>query len=322
MAKSFIGKLAIVMTDKCSAACDMCCFGCSPQGKRTLSNELMKDVIRQASEIDGVRSVGFTGGDPFMVYDQLLECSAYAKSLGLRSTVNTNGFWGRNEKKALEMLTALKAAGVEALSFSADRHHQQYVPIEDLKAAMRLTSAVGMKSDISIMETAHSDDIVQMTEALRPEIYQASVVNHPMLPVGSALEKVQEGEFIRYFESKDARCTFFGMVQLNFDGNYYMCCSQFCREIPRINLGSAKEVPLKDLERRITSDDYLYVMLRRGLAWYIDLARQLGYEIPQYLCSACHCCYYVFRNQKLLDEIKDQVQEEAGRLRVQHLLGV
>ena len=98
MAKSFIGKLAIAMTDKCSAACDMCCFGCSPQGKRTLSNALMKDVIRQASEIDGVRGVGFTGGDPFMVYDQLLECSAYAKSLGLRVTVNTNGFWGRNEK--------------------------------------------------------------------------------------------------------------------------------------------------------------------------------------------------------------------------------
>ena len=63
-------------------------------------------------------------------------------------------------------------------------------------------------------------------------------------------------------------------------------------------------------------------MLRKGLAWYIDLARELGYEIPNYLCSACHCCYYVFRNQKLLDEIKDRVQEEAGRLRVQHLLGV
>ena len=314
-------KLAIGITDKCSAACDMCCFGCSPQGKHTLSIELLKDVIRQASEMEGTRAVGFTGGDPFMVYDLLLESCAYAKSLGLRITVNTNGFWGRNEKRALEMLKALKAAGVELLSFSADRYHQQYVPIEDLKTAMRLTQAVGMRCDISIMETAHSDDIVRMTEALRPEIYQTSVVSHAMLPVGKALERVQDGEFIRHFETKEAKCGYFGMMQLNFDGNYYMCCSQFCREIPRIKLGDAREVPLKDLQRRITSDDYLYVMLRNGLVWYINLARERGYEIPNYLCSACHCCYYVFRNQKLLDEIKDRVEQEAGRLRVQHLLG-
>ena len=321
MAKSFIGKLAIAMTDKCSAACDMCCFGCSPQGKHTLSNELMKDVIRQASEIESVQSVGFTGGDPFMVFDQLLECSQYAKSVGLRVTVNTNGFWGRNEKRAYELLQQLKEAGVEAISFSADRYHQQFVPIEDLRTAMRVTNNVGMLTDISIMETAHSDDIVRMTEALRPEIYQASVINHVLLPVGSALERVKEGEFIRYFESKEARCTFFGMIQLNFDGNYYMCCSQFCREIPRINLGDARTVKLKDLENRITSDDYLYVMLRNGLTWYVDLAREMGFEVPDYLCSACHCCYYVFRNQELLDAIKDRVEAEAGRLRVQHLFG-
>ena len=320
--KTIISKLAVGMTDKCSAACDMCCFGCSPQGKHTLSNELMKDVIRQAGEIKEIRGVGFTGGDPFMVFDQLLECSAYAKSVGLHVSVNTNGFWGKNEKQAAEKLAALKEAGVEAISFSADRHHQQYVPIEVLKTAMRLTRAAGMLTDLTIMETAHTDDIVRMTEALRPEIYHASVVNHPMLPVGKALEKVRDGEFIRHFETKDARCTFFGMVQLNFDGSYYMCCSQFSREIPQINLGDARKVQLKDLERRITSDDYLYVMLRNGLVWYIDLARELGYEIPDYLCSPCHCCYYVFRNQKLLNEIRDRVEQEAGRLRVQHLLGV
>lgn len=315
-------KLAVTMTNICSAACDMCCFGCSPKGNMTLSNELMKDAIRQASEMKDIRAVGFTGGEPFMVYDQLLECCRYAKSLGLRLTVNTNGFWGRNEKRAYELLRELKEAGVELLSFSADRYHQQYVPLEDLRTALRVTSDVGMLSNVSIMETVHSDDIVQMTEALRPEIYQTEITNHPMLPVGKALETVQEEEYIRFFESKEAKCSFFGMVQLNFDGNYYMCCSQFCREIPRLNLGSARDVKLSDLEQKIASDDYLYVMLRKGFAWYVELARERGFEIPNYLCSPCHCCYYVFRNQELLDAIQDRVKEEAGQLRVQHLLGI
>lgn len=315
------GKLAICMTDRCSAACDMCCFGCSPQGKRTLGNDLMMDVIRQASEIEGITAVGFTGGDPFMVYDQLLACSAYAKSLGLRITVNTNGFWGKNERKAREMVRELKEAGVEEFSFSADRYHQAFVPIEDLRTAMRVGKEAGIRLDLSIMETEGSDDVIVMTERLRPEIYNATVTNHPMLPVGKALEKIEEGQFIRYFESREARCPFVGMVHLNFDGHYYLCCSQFCRDIPRINLGHAGEVRLKDLERKVTSDDYLYVMLRKGLAWFVELAHDLGFVIPDYLCSPCHCCYYVFNNAELLEKIKDQVEEEAGRLRIQHLLG-
>ena len=54
---------------------------------------------------------------------------------------------------------------------------------------------------------------------------------------------------------------------------------------------------------------------------YVEQARALGYDIPERVCNACHCCYLIFRNQKLLDEIKDRVAEEAGRLRIQHLLG-
>ena len=315
-------KLAIVMTNKCSAACDMCCFACSPQGKLTLDTEFMKDVIRQASETKGIQSVGFTGGEPFLFFEQLKECCAYAKSFGLRLTVNTNGFWGNNEERALNMCKELKKAGVELISFSADRYHQEYVPVEDLKTAMRVTHQAGLLLDISVMETADSDDIVQMTEALRPEIYQSLIASHPLLPVGKALETISSENIVSYFETKNAKCSFGGMIQLNFDGNYYLCCSQFSRDIPRINLGNAKGVKLAELEKKIASDDYRYVMLRNGLVWYLDLAKELGFRIPEYCCSACHVCYYVFRNQEFLDMIEDKVKEEAGKLRVQHLLNL
>lgn len=315
-------QLGIAIADKCNAACEMCCFRCSPNGKHELSSELIKDVIRQASEVEGMQAVGFSGGEAFLFFDLLLDCSAYAKSLGLAVVINTNGFWGRNEKRALEMLKALKAAGVEVICFSTDRYHQQYVPLEDLRTAVRLTHAMGIAVDINIMETAHSDDIVRITEALRPEIYDTVVNHHPMLPIGKALENMQEGDFVDNTDSKSAHCLFRGDPSLCFDGNYYMCCSQFSREIPRLNLGSAKEIAFKDLGKRISSDDYLYVMLRNGFGWYVDQARELGYDIPERVCTACHCCYLIFRNQKLLDDIKDRVAEEAGRLRIQHLLGV
>ena len=316
---TLVKKLGLVMTDRCSAACDMCCFHCTPHGKRHLSVEKMKDAIRQASELR-VPTVGFTGGEPFLFYDRLLECAAYAKSLGLRVTVNTNGFWGADEELYRERLARLKKAGVEALYFSADRHHQKYVPVESLRTAIRIAKDAGLSVEVSIMETVDSDDIIRMTEALRPEIYGVRINNHPMLPAGKAVEEISEDKYIRHFETKEARCPFLGLLQLNFDGSYYMCCSQFTRDIPILNLGSSDEISIKEARQRIISNDYLYVMLKNGLTWYLSAARELGYDVPDFLCSPCHCCYYVFRNEKLLADIKERVEKEAGRLRLERLL--
>lgn len=314
-------KFGIGITDKCSAACEMCCFGCSPEGKRTLSAEMIKDTIRQASEMEGIRSVGFSGGEAFLYFDMVLDCTSYAKSLGLKVSANTNGFWGRNEERASEMLKALKAAGMDLICFSTDCYHQEYVPLEDLRTAIRLTQAAGIQVDLNTMKTAHDGDIVNVMEGLRPEIYDVTVAYYPMLPVGKALERMTESDFVDSIESKFAKCTYQGIVTLCFDGYYYMCCSQFCMDIPRLKLGNAKEIALKDVEKRILSDDYMYVMLRNGFGWYVDQARALGYDIPERVCSACHCCYLIFNNQKLLDDLRERVTEEAGRLRIQHILG-
>ena len=314
-------RLGIGITDKCSAACEMCCFGCSPAGKRNLSREIMMDVIRQAGEAEEIRSVGFSGGEAFLYFDLLLECTAYAHAQGLKVSVNSNGFWGKNEKRAREMLRELKTAGMGLICFSADTYHQQYVPLEDLRTAMRLTHEAGIEVDLSIMRTAQPDGIVYVAEALRPEIYDATVTYYPMLPVGKALENMKEADFVDSIRTQAARCTFNGIVTLCFDGNYYMCCSQFCTDIPRLKLGTPGEMTLRDAETRVASDDYLYVMLMNGFGWYADQARALGYDIPERVCTACHCCYLIFRNEKLLEDLKERVEEEAGRLRIQHLLG-
>ncbi len=316
------GKLAICMTDKCSAACDMCCFGCSPEGKMHLSSELMKDVIHQASGMEEYKAVGFTGGEPFLFYDQLVDCCAYAKSLGFHISVNSNGFWGRDEKRAAEMVRGLKEAGVGLIAFSTDRYHQQFVPIEYLRTALRVTYEAGLLSNVSVMETIGSDEIVGVVESLRPEVYHTEIGTHAMLPAGKAVESLSDDQFIKLYETREAKCMFVGMTHLNFDGNYYFCCSQFCREIPALNLGSAKEVRLKDILEKTSSNDYLYVMLRKGFAWYIDLAHKLGFEIPEYACTPCHCYRLVLGNQEFCRKAEDYVKDEAGQLRVQHLLKI
>lgn len=312
-------KLAIAITDKCTAACSMCCFSCSPSCKQHLETDLIKSVIDEVTETKTMRSIGWSGGEAFLYYDQMLECTVYAKSKGLRLTVNTNGYWGKDPVRALEMMKELKTAGIELVSFSADRYHQQFVPIKDLKTALRACDEAGLLTDISFMDTKDSDDIVQLTEQLRPEIYHTIIQPHPLLPVGRAMETIKEERIVTSFKTENSKCSFGGLVHLNFDGNYYLCCSQFCKEIPPIRIGKAGVTSFTELEQKVSSNPYLYVMLMEGFQWYIEKANEYGIELPAYVCSCCHCCYFIFRNKDFLRQIRDDVEKESERLHLQKL---
>ncbi|MCR5724424.1 MAG: radical SAM protein [Treponema sp.] len=312
-------KLAIAITDKCSAACSMCCFSCSPSGTQHLETDLIKSVIDEMAETKTMRSIGWTGGEAFLYYDQIKECTIYAKSKGFRLTINTNGYWGKDEKRAREMIKELKQIGIEVVSFSADRYHQKFVPIEDLRTALRVCNEEKMLTDISFMDTTDSDDIVKLTEALRPEIYQTLIQPHPLLPVGRAMKTIKKDQIVTGFKTENAKCSFNGLIHLNFDGYYYLCCSQFCKEIPPLKIGKAGVTPFAELEKKVSSNPYLYIMLTNGFHWYIEKAKEYNIEIPDYLCSSCHCCYFVFRNMDFLRQIRDDVEKEFERLRLQKL---
>ena len=62
-------------------------------------------------------------------------------------------------------------------------------------------------------------------------------------------------------------------------------------------------------------------MLRDGLSWYVERAKKLGFDFPERVVASCHLCNLIFNNRELLKAIKPQVEEEASRLRLNHLLG-
>lgn len=90
-----------VMNDWClkislTSKCNYHCFYCNDfqksivQGKKELTDDEIKDVIRAAAEA-GIKKVHWTGGEPSVT--KLVEFSDYAKSLGFEEqNITTNGF--------------------------------------------------------------------------------------------------------------------------------------------------------------------------------------------------------------------------------------
>lgn len=93
-------QLVIQFTDQCNAACPQCGMRFSNRFKRSrLSLDQVKRIL-DAAAARGVQVVSFTGGEPLLFVDQLVEMIDYADKAGIRFIrTGTNGYiFARYEK--------------------------------------------------------------------------------------------------------------------------------------------------------------------------------------------------------------------------------
>lgn len=87
------GQLVVQVTDRCNAACPQCGMRSTRKYPRTrLVQERLFRIIDAAAE-KGVRSLSLTGGEPFLLGDDLIELIRRAVSVGIDYVrTGTNGF--------------------------------------------------------------------------------------------------------------------------------------------------------------------------------------------------------------------------------------
>ncbi len=87
------GQLVIQTTERCNAKCPQCGMNISNSFKRsTLSSEKIHQAIDRAAELN-FQSVSFTGGEPFLIHDDIMNYIKYASVKGIKYTrTGTNGF--------------------------------------------------------------------------------------------------------------------------------------------------------------------------------------------------------------------------------------
>jgi MoaA/NifB/PqqE/SkfB family radical SAM enzyme len=49
--------IGILITDRCSESCAMCCFGCSPEKQNVIDESLLLEIIEQAAGIQGITAI-------------------------------------------------------------------------------------------------------------------------------------------------------------------------------------------------------------------------------------------------------------------------
>ncbi len=145
----------VILSYKCSSECKHCMYACSPRWRSNwLTRGDVELILRQlATRIKpspyGSESVGvnyglhFTGGEPFLNYDLLLDAVKIADELKIPSTfVETNCFWCIDDEQVDEKLTALKQAGLKGILISVNPFILEQVPFERIERAVRISEKI------------------------------------------------------------------------------------------------------------------------------------------------------------------------------------
>ena len=116
-------EIIFVPTQKCNLKCSHCYV---PNQPVTLSIEKAAAFMDSAVE-DGISRVGFSGGEPFLNMDFVLELTKKAVAHDcIFDRIMTNGVWWRDKAELTAVLQALYDAGYDGhIAVSFDCYHNQ-----------------------------------------------------------------------------------------------------------------------------------------------------------------------------------------------------
>jgi len=285
----------LLLTYKCSAACEFCYYHCSPQKGGLMPVETAVAAWRSLQNLSGdAARIHLTGGEPFLYWDRLVEILAEGKRqrLGLVDLIETNGSWATNESLVEERLNALLILGVQRLKISADPFHQEYVNGERVR---RLASAAKRMfgSDHVLVRWEEYIDRSRLgrlsdgecTEAYRERPFRFTG------RAGDRLASLLASNPVEAFRNTNCLGDFLGTKGVHIDpyGNVFSgTCSG-------IILGTLSDKPLEDIWRQFDPwvNTLVGTLCRKGPYGLLEEAESRGYRRLAAYADKCHLCTHI-----------------------------
>ncbi len=289
---SFPDTLTIITTYRCNAACAECCFECNPEVRGRLSLESMKRHVDQAvAGFPGLQLVAFSGGECFLLKQDLFAAIAHAHRLSLRTRCVTNGFWGKTAGFCEETVRRLVRAGIDEINISTGRDHQQWIPVQSVIRAAQTLVRNDIVTFVTVeMDTADSKCLQQLAD--EPEI------QHLLQQPG--LFRLQCNSWMPFHETSQMRRALhdkselrsgckqlFRNVTLTPKEELSACCGLTMEHIPEMKLGGSSA---SMVERYFSQfEDFLKIWISVD-GPYTIITRLFGDAACEDLKDVVHIC--------------------------------
>lgn len=301
------GSVVVNLGAKCNAACEHCCFSCSPKKKETLVKNEIIELVKNFSKNPKVNIISFTGGEIFLNYPFLSQLLEIVNSNGKKSTLISNGFWGRDPEKIQKYFSDMRKMGVTNLSISHDDFHAKFVKtsyIRNILIESRKYPDIQIVVNIAVSKSNTGDKVIY---ELGESTLGIPITKFPLIPVGEA-ENMNDDEFQNIYSlntPEQLKCPGFEPVY-HFDGNIYPCCSPAVFDTAL----TLNDEPYQNFDKTIekmNSNLLLYIMRKEGFSWFINIVSKNSefshIKIEKEFSSICSVCRQLFKtknNIKLL----------------------
>lgn len=321
--KRGVGKMlnpiqAVVLTTfKCTAACPECCFECSPDNEKILSYQEIVSFLEQCHKKWNMRRVIWSGGECFLLGEDLKRGIAYAKKLGMYSRCVTNGFWATSEEIAYEKLKELHQLGLEELNLSTGDEHQLYVPQDRILNATIAAAKLNMRVVISI-ETREKTKVTREKFINDPR-YQAEIENTELKKFVSILSAIwvsyHKDTVFEYSENSEDYVEYkgcdslFESICLTPNRTIVGCCGLSVEHIPEMTIGNFGEDLSEILEKQF--HDFLKIWLYvDGPKKILDYVKEWenNIEIPKFM-HTCQACAFIYQNKRVQEIINNNFKK-------------
>ena len=251
--------------------------------------------LEETASVTQLDSFMIFGGEPMLYPERTISLFRKADELRIPTIqLITNGYWGKDPKKAEIHASELKKAGVTDVLVSVDAFHLPHIPLDGPRNAAKASAEASIKRvrwNIAVVEGIDAENEYdqktrEVAETLEPLDIELSF--NKIFPHGRARENLKhffpkqslEGDCP---EKEDALVNP-SCISMDSAGWAAMCWN--------MAMGNAKESPLSELitEYSWESHPVTRTLVERGPFGLTGLPESLGFDLKEKYINKCHLC--------------------------------
>lgn len=285
--------LAIFITNKCTAECEICSLRCSPKGKDILDVNRLKKILNSCKSTK-IKRVTFTGGEPFIYMDNLFSLIKHCTEIGLSSSVMTNGFWAEDALTTKNIVKNLKKHGLKSMGISYDNHHKKFIPPRNINLILKAAYEYGLPTLIMVTRMM-DDDLGDVINSLSSDNPNIKLVINACQPVGAAKENYDKSKFSTTIDLKDKLyCPYGNTMSIFSNGLIFPCCSHYVFDTS-LNIGNYINTDIPQAIESIKKNTDISSLIYYGLNSILD-KDVINEPLNRFACE-CEICSKIFNKQ-------------------------
>lgn len=322
--------LSLITTHRCTAACEHCCFGCTPAQDQAIPIPRLHALVEETAGVPTLRLVVFTGGECFLLGRHLDDLIARCRRLGLRTRCVSNGSWAVHPGAARARAADLRAAGLDELNLSTGPFHARHVPWQRVAWAAAAAAEAGLQGVVVNVEAFQGAGMDGATVAAHPALVEhvaagrVRVIQAPWIPAGSEWEAgpgpcalSHPEQHLRFRDGGSGPCdSSLRTLTVTPALDLVTCCGLNLEHIPQLHVASVRDRTLAEALAQVPPD-LLKIWIHvegpeRILAFVKD--KDPGFALPLESAHICHTCQYLFTSPRALAVLARHQQEVEGRI--------